>query len=251
MTVALIAAAFFLSAPSSSPTPIIMPPPSIFARPDRSMREVVFGFTYDESDEWTRDVIGSPPESQTALSGYSGTMTVDVMNSNADGDLRVAITEATDAVNGKKPFVYNMILRHDGRLVYVVAGSSDASDAPLELYLLLPYLATNRFGDHSLQSGSSWQEDTFLDFDAVGATYSVSSAANGLTDVHIVTTHPGSSHDATTIDERLEYEADLQVAKALDVYVSVLNNGVHGTDARLHYHFKLTSDTPDQSGAPR
>jgi len=251
MIVASIAAALSLfGPPAPQPSLAASPAPPMYA-PERAVREVVYAFTYDESDEWTREVFGSPPDSETQLSGYSGTLTVDESKPDADGDLHLTITEVTDAANGKKPFVYNAILSRAGKLDFGDASSTRQSDEPIELYLLLPYLATSRFGDHSLQSGSSWRDDTFLDFTGLDAAYTVSAAENGLATVHIVTKPAGDTTATTTLDENVSYDAGLGVAGALDVYASVLNNGAYGTDAHLHYHFKLASDTALQGGGLR
>lgn len=258
MIVASVAAAFLLFSPPNSPPPAAAPAPTNVAQPAKPDREVVFTFTYDESQAHTTDVIGSPPDTQTMLFGYSGTLTIDVLGSDTNGDLRLSIDETTDAPNNKKPIVREAILRSGGYIDFV-GGAPDqetyAPDTPeraIEVYLVLPYLATDRFGEHPLQRGSSWQDDTFLNFEDIGAKYSVTAMDKGIAMVDIASKTVGHSFGALTLEERLAYKADLRVASSLDVYASLLENGGdYPIDAHAHYHFKLASDTADRVSSPQ
>lgn len=246
MTVALVAAAFLLFAPPSATAPPSSP---------ASAREVVFSFTYDESQEITTNEIGQPPDTQRVLNGYSGSLTVDFLGTEAD-ELHISIAETTNAANNRKPIVREAFLRDGGHIYFIGAAptqdpnGTQTPESAIELYLLLPYLAPDWFGSHPLDAGSSWQSDKFGDFQNIGVKYTVSGVAKSVVTIDAASKPSGPSTGALSLEERFVYDRDSRLPTSLDAYAYLLENGIGAIDAHAHYHFKLASDTAAQVSKP-
>jgi len=256
MTVASIAAALSLFAPPAAPSPAAAATPAIYEQA-RPAREVVYQFTYDESQEQTTNEIGQPPDTQTMVSGYSGTLTIDILSVEAGDEVHLTIRETTDAANNKKAIVREAFLRNGGHIYFVGAeptqdpNEEQTPESAIELYLLLPYLAPDWPRGSPLDKGSSWKSDRFGDFRNIGVKYSVSAVAKDVVTIDAASTPNGPSPGAMTLEERLVYDRASLLPTSLDAYASLLQNSDESIDAHAHYHFKLASDTALQAGGLR
>jgi hypothetical protein len=231
----MIAVVFFATALSLFSAPAAEP--TATAPAGKPTREIVYSFTFDETQENTTEVFGSAPESDSVHASYAGTLTFDVMQAAPNGDLLVSITEATNAINNKKPITGEVVVRHSGNLDF----GGEIGD---ELSLLMPYLASGYFGDHLLQKGQTWQTDAEQDGVQLVSTFTVSNATEDAANIDVVMqTKRGYLIGTMTIDEKLAYRIKASVPSALDVMITRLTSGPSGVDAHSHYHFRLTSDS--------
>ena len=255
MIVVFLTVAVLLSSGVGSPPPVASAPAPAATAPAAQPREVVFQFTYDESQEQTTSEFGQPPDTQTMLSGYTGKVVVDFLGPPGDDVVHLSVTETSDAANNKRPIVRELFLRGGGHLYFVgpapvVDANTEQSPAEgIELFLLLPYLAPDWSGSHPLESGSSWQTDRFGDFQNIGAKYSVSGIAKGVASIEADSTAASPVPGALSLQVRVAYDTGAKLPISLDAYAYWLQGGEVGRDDHAHYHFKLVSDTA--AAAPR
>jgi hypothetical protein len=220
----VIAAAMLAFAPAQ---------PAAGAKPAPPLREIVYKFSYDSRTE-------TPPGASTIAGSFAGTMTLDVTQVGGDGTVRVTATVTGNELKVKKPVIADIIVRPDGGLI-VHNGEYDT-----EMMTLLPYLATNYFGDHELQEGASWKHIAKGDNVQTTTTYNVSHVTSTTATISSVSQARGSSvNGPMTLKSRLVYKASLLVPLSLDVVV------VHSGNGQTNYHFNRVSDTRDRAGSGR
>src|SRR5205807_9070940 len=157
----------------------------------------------------------------------------------------VSITFTTDAINNKKPITGQAIVRHDGTLDF---GGGQPSD---DLSLIMPYLATNYFGDRDLKKGAAWQTESEQNGVQIVSSFNVTGVTDDTADVGVVMqTEKGYLHGAMTVDEKLVYRTKRAVPKSLDVTIKRLyTQSEQGADVHSYFHFRLASDTADSAAA--
>jgi hypothetical protein len=248
MLAILLAAALRQADPAPSSSTASPPSPS-------PIREVVFKFSDDETNEYTTDQgsieyttdqldngLAAPPESQKATGGYSGTMTVDILQVDAtSGFLKAAVHEATDAENGKTPFDAVFIVHPDGALT-IVSGSYDA-----DMTGLMPYFATSYFADRLLQQGIQWESSSKFDKTPYTTTTTVVGVNGDDVSLKAVTKAPGGlGAGDLVVDTALVYDAPKLVPVTLDILATRRGSGDTSSAEQIsHYHFDRISDTLD------
>jgi hypothetical protein len=232
--------AALLAAIVLDPTPAA-PPPSQASQTATVLRELVYKFSYDNIEERTIEDFGVPPQSQMNRTGYSGTMTLDVMKVGQDGSILMAIAEMTNAENQKKPSIAQIVVHPDGSLI-------ETSGAPDQnMLILLPYFATSYFGDRTLQEGTTWQTSATNDKMVSSTAFNVSKVDGDVATVTAVQTQKGGSLTGSlTTRTTVAYKASLLVPISLNVQVSNDRTGMAATQtSRAIFNFERTSDTRD------
>ena len=220
------------------------------------MREVVYKFSDDERTEYSTDQsvngdvekstatngLAAPPQSQTTATGYSGTMTVDILQVDPSGYLKASIHETTDAANGARPFDATFIVRPDGQLV-TASGSPDA-----DMTGLMSYFATKYFGDHVLSQGEQWIDGSIIDKVEYDTTSTVTNVNGDDITIRKVMKVPGAANGSLYVDTMLVYNAAKLVPITLDIRSTHRGGGTTANAEQIsHYHFDRVSDTLDTS----
>ncbi len=249
MLAIFLAAALRQADPAPSSSAASSPSPS-------PVREVVFKFSDDETNEYTTDQgsieyttnqlsngLAAPPESQKGAGGYSGTMTVDILQvDGSSGFLKAAVHEATDAENGKAPFDAVFIVHPDGALT-IVSGSYDA-----DMTGLMAYFATSYFADRLLQQGIEWTSSAMFGKTAYTTTTTVVGVTGDEVSLKAVTKAPGGLGSGDLlVDTQLVYDAPKLVPVTLDILATRHGWGDTSSAEQIsHYHFDRISDTLDK-----
>ncbi len=216
------------------------------------LREVVFKFSYSEKSEYTSsegDALAAPPISEGLSGGYTGTLTVDVLQVDpSDGYIKVEARDATDAENGKKPNDATFVVHPDGALT-IVSGNYDS-----DMLTLLPYFGTQYFGPHDpLQQGMQWSDSSTYDIGnsqtiPVESTTSVASVSGDDAQIKVSTQTARVPNGSFSIDLSLLYNAAKLVPLSLDVRTTRRGFGDSSTgEHTTHFHFQRVSDTLDKS----
>lgn len=236
----VIAAAALALAPSAPASPAPTPAP---------LREIVFKYSYDRKVERSVAEFGAPNLNVGTTNAYAGTITVDVMEVDSANMILVSVTDAARVTNGDKPIVGQVVVVPDGSL-RIVGGDYDDT-----IETILPYMATNYFGDHPLQEGSEWIVlSPPSDKSQTTTKYTVSNVTADTATITSVTTAKGSDVAGTlSIETKVVYKASLLVPLSLDIVVirsgSTSSSGDPSTqDATTHYHFDRVSDSRDSAG---
>lgn len=234
MIAALLAATFL-----GSPAPTAAPAPS--SQAPTVLREVVYKFSYDNMEERTVEDFGAPPQSAMNTAGYSGTITVDVIQVDPDGSILAGVSEMTNAENQKKANTAQFVIHPDGALT-AAGGTYDR-----DMLILLPYFATSYFADHSLQEGSSWQTSATNDKVLSTTSFNVTKVDGDIATVSCVETDKGGSlNGSVTTRTTVAYKASLLVPISLNVQVSNDRTGMAATQSsRVIFNFDRVSDTRD------
>jgi hypothetical protein len=212
------------AAPAASPAPL---------------REVVYNISYDAHDRRTYTNYDGTDE-QSGFGGYSGKLTVDVMQASADG-LLVRVTEVLNAGNITKPVVGDVLVFSNGALK-VIDGEYDQN-----MTLLLPYFGQDCFVGNPLQQGNTWDEpSTTADNVALVTSYDVTSVDGDLATI-TSSTKPASSKSASFgVESKVVYKASLLVPISLNVVMRKSgSDSMSANDLRDTYHFDRISDTRD------
>jgi len=234
---------------------------STSTQPAAPMREIVYKFSENLTNEFTTDQapndsmnaggssetsgtgLAAPPESSRRTSGFNGTMTIDVLEVDADGYLKADVKEATDAENGTKPFEAVFIVRPDGNLVKVSGTEDDGMTS------LMSYFGTQYFADHDLMQGAQWTTD--MTYGKVEYQTSSSVTASSGTDATIKSTAKavkGLGNGSLTVQTSLVYRASKLVPLTLDVLQIRSGSGdTASSEQTSHFHFDRVSDTLDKS----
>jgi len=233
---------------------------STAAQPQASgpLREIVYKFSDNETTEYTTDQapgnqdsssgtvsstgtgLAAPPESSTKTTGFSGTMTVDVLQVDSSGYLKAEVKEMTDAENGKKPFDAVFIVRPDGQLV-----RASGSDDP-DMDDLMQYLGTSYFAGRVLQQGEQWTSTSVFDKTEYDTTTSVTGVNGDDVMLKAEMKAHGAMSTSNTVDTSIVYNAAKLVPVALDVLRIQQGSGdTSNAEETFHYHFDRVSDTLD------
>lgn len=231
---AIMLAAFLADASAPAPTSAPSAGP---------LREIVYKYSLDRMSEYTSGSYDSPAQSDTQNAGYSGTMTIDVVQVDAAaGILKVAVQDRTNALNDRGGTSGTLIIRPDGT-VLAVGGKYDQ-----DMTTILPYLATGYFAGHDLQQGAQWETDSTeggIDY----ATTTTVSNVNGSNATVTTETKAqrGVVNGSFAIVTKLVYEATKLVPISLDVQVRRNGSGdTAAAEQTTHYHFDRVSDTLDK-----
>jgi len=231
---AIILAAFLADATPPAPT----------AAPSAGpLREIVYKYSLDRKSEYTSGSYDSPAQSNTQNAGYSGTMTIDVVQVDAAaGILKVAVQDRTNALNDRGGTNGTLVIRADGT-VLAVDGKYDQ-----DMTTILPYLATGYFAGHDLQQGAQWVTYSTEDGIDYETTTTVSAVAgNDATVTTETKAQKGIVNGSFDILTKLVYEATKLVPISLDVQVRRNGSGdTAAADQSTHYHFDRVSDTLDK-----
>lgn len=245
MLAAFLVAGLLLDSPASSSS----------SQAPAPMREIVYKFSENLTAEYTTDQTSSgytttegsnglaaPPESSTRSSGFNGTMTVDILEVDADGFLKCDVKESTNAENGRAPFEAVFIVRPDGNLV-IVSGTQDEG-----MTSLVRYFGTQYFLNRTLASGQQWTDDTTYDKVEYQTTTDVTGTSGD--DVSMKSTAKavkGVGNGSLTIESSLVYRAAKLVPVSLDVIQIRQGSGdTSSAEQTAHFHFDRLSDTLDK-----
>jgi hypothetical protein len=235
MIAAVLAAAILLSPapPAASTTATQQTAP---------LREIVYKFSFDQTEERTIEDFGAPPQSSASSGGYSGTLTIDVLELAHDGSMLISVNEMTNATNQTKPNAAKVVVHPDGALT-ITEGTYDA-----DMLVLLPYLATAFFGDHQLQEGNAWETTATTDKLATTRSYHVEKVDGDTATISCAEVQKGPSvHGSVLIRSRIVYKAPLLVPVVLNVQLSNDRSGQAATQtSRTIFNFQRTSDTRDK-----
>lgn len=214
--------------------------------PAAPMREIVYKFSENLTNQYTTDQssgnLAVPPQSSTGTSGFSGTMTIDVLEVDENGYLKADVKEATDAQNGAKPFDAVFIVRPDGNLVKV-SGTDDAG-----MTSLVSFFGTKYFADQSLAQGEQWT--TYMTYGKI--EYETTTSVTGTTgdDVSMKSSAKavkGLGNGSLTVQTSLVYRASKLVPLTLDVLQIRTGSGdTSDAEQTTHFHFDRVSDTLDK-----
>lgn len=231
------------------------PAPSSPTQTQTPLREIVYKFSENLTTEYTTDQtstgytttqstngLAAPPESSTRTSGFSGTMTVDVLEVDSSGFLKADVKETTDAENGRAPFEAVFIVRPDGNLVKVSGSQDDGMTS------LVAYFGTQYFADRALSPGQQWTTDMTYGKVQYETTTSVTGTSGG--DVSMKSTAKavkGIGNGSLTLQTSLVYRAAKLVPVSLDVLELRQGSGdTSAAEQTAHYHFDRISDTLDK-----
>jgi hypothetical protein len=234
------------SADTSPPSP---------AQTTAPLREIVFKYSDNETIEYTTDQetngyttdeshggLAAPPESSRSSSGYSGRMTIDILQVDpTSGYLKAAVHETADAENGRAPFDAVFIVHPDGSLINV-SGSYDA-----DMTNLMPYFGATYFDDHPLQQGTQWVDGSTFNKTQYETTTTVTGVEGDdvslRSDTKVV---HGLMNGSLSTVTTLTYDAPKLVPITLDVLSTRIGSGdTSNAEQVSHYHFDRLSDTLD------
>ncbi|HEY7995113.1 MAG TPA: hypothetical protein VID24_12950 [Candidatus Eremiobacteraceae bacterium] len=219
------------------------------------LREIVYKFSEDLTTEYTTDQtstgytttqstngLAAPPESSTHTSGFSGKLTVDVLEVDPDGFLKADVKETTDAENGRVPFEAVFIVRPDGNLVKV-SGTQDAG-----MTSLIAYFGTQYFADRKLAPGQQWTTEMAYGKVQYETTTSVTRTSGD--DVSMKSTAKavkGVGNGSLTVQASIVYRASKLVPVSLDVLQLRQGSGdTSAAEQTAHFHFDRVSDSLDK-----
>lgn len=227
------------------------PTASATAAPATPLREIVYKYSLNTTGTTTAQSFDQGTDTATSVGGYSGSMTIDVMQVDpSDGYLLTRVSDRTNALNDRTPTEADIIVHADGTLV-VTDGKVDE-----DMATIVPYLGTKYFGDNALQQGNQWTADLTSDGIAYTTTTTVSNVAGDLATISLVTqAAKGVMNGAFKIETKVGYEATKLVPVYLDEVMtreggSVSGGGGSGFSAEgtstVHYRFDRVSDTLDK-----
>ncbi len=215
------------------------------------LREIVFKYSYSRKVERSVEEFGSPDLNVGNTNGYAGKLTVDVMQVDSASMILVAVTDAvTGTVNATKPLVGDVVISPSGD-VKIVGGDYDET-----MTTILPYLATNYFGDHQLQEGATWKLISLAaDKTKTTTTFNVSNvSADTATITSTTQSSGGDSSGTSSMEMKVVYKAALLVPLSLDIYITSSGDTTtagraSNQNATTHYHFDRVSDSRDKAGS--
>lgn len=236
----LFACAAALAVSAADPAATAVPQPAAAAQP---MREIVYKFSDSKISEYTSDEnFGGPPASDTnGTGGYYGTITVDVLQVDGSGFMKVGLHEQTDAENGQKPFDAVFVVGPDGSLRNV-SGSYDE-----DMTDLLAYFGTSYFGDNQLALGNAWQTSSTVDQLQLVTNTSVTAVNGDDATIHSSTTaKAGVMRGSYDVESTIVYRAPKLVPISLDILITRRGSGdTSGAVQKTHERFDRVSDTLD------
>lgn len=219
----------------------VVPQPATTSPSPTPLREVVYKFSYDESeDSYLRFVDGSTSHIKDSIDSYSGSATVDVTSVGEDGSIRVTTSETFEPKSNMTATADDIVVHPDGSL-QIVRGPADQ-----EMITLLPYFASKYFGSHDLQQGNTWQTGSTVDKDKSTTTDSVVAVSGDTATITIQTTDSGVLNENFIIQSTVDYNAPLLVPTALDTVVTTIGRGTAVHAMHYHFHFIRISDTHDK-----
>jgi hypothetical protein len=238
-------AALFATALALSNGAVPSAPSTATPQPAGPLREVVYKYSYDKYTSRQYEDFGIPPSVDQRLSGYSGTMTVDVTAVGADGSIKLNVTESSaNAQNLKKPLVADIIVHPDGGLLISGGNYDDVMET------LAPYFGTSYFGDRTFQEGETWEQDSSDNNVPYVTNFTIKKMDGDTATVYSVTKpKQGKVSGTFTIEITVVYKASLLVPLSLDMVIMSTGSLTDSTaSAHTRYSFQRVSDTKD-SGA--
>jgi len=238
---------FFDPQPAQSAAPV----------PSAPMRVVVYKFSDSETTDYTTDQGGAqyttnesqgglaaPPQSSTSKSGYSGTMTVDILQVDASGFIKADVHELTDAINQKGEAVSTFVVRPDGTLIVVSATYDN------DMTTLMPYFGSSYYAGVQLAQGSTWINDSTADSMQLETTSTVTNVnGNYVTIQSIQKAKQALMNGSFKVETKIVYDAPKLVPISVDVLVTRNGSGTTANAVqRTHYRFDRVSDTLDPAG---
>jgi hypothetical protein len=207
------------------------------------LREIVYKYSLDVTGSSTAQSYEQGVDSATAVGGYNGSMTVDVLQVDpSDGSLLAHVRDKTNALNYRAPTEADIVIHPDGTLV-VTNGKVDE-----DMATILPYLGTKFFGDNALQQGNQWSTYSTSDGIDYKTTDTVSNVSGDVATLSVVTkADKGVMNGSFEIEGKVGYEAAKLVPISLDVFMTRQESGLseEGTHT-IHYRFDRVSDTLDK-----
>jgi len=219
------------------------PAPAASPAADAPLREIVYKYSLDVTGSTTIQSYDQAVDSATAVGGYHGSMTIDVVQVDpSNGYLKAHVKDSTTALNYRAPTEEDIIIHPDGELI-VTAGKVDE-----DMATIVPYLATKYFGDNTLQQGNQWSTYSTSDGIDYKTTTTVSSVSGDVATISLETkAEKGVMNGAFEIEGKVGYEASKLVPLSLDVIMTRQASGVSDEGSHtVHYHFDRVSDTLDK-----
>jgi len=214
------------------------------------LREIVFKYSYSRKVERSVEQFGAPDLNVGGTNGFAGKVTVDVMQVDAANLILVAATDAVSGtVNMTKPVVGNVVINPSGDLKFV-GGEYDEA-----MTTILPFLATDYFGDHPLQEGATWKLISIAaDKTKTTTTFNVSNVGADTATVSSTTQSSGGAGGTSSMEMKVAYKAALLVPLSLDIFITSAGDTTtagraSNETATTHYHFDRISDTRDKAGS--
>lgn len=222
--------------------------PDSGAQTSTPLREIVYRFSFERKVESSVEQFGAPDVNVGLGGGLSGKMTVDVMQVDDSGTMRLNVTtDFLNAVNAPKPLKCDVVIRSDGSMRIVSGDEPDDITATL-----LPYFGTAFFADHPLQEGSTWKVlSPAGDSGQLSTTFNVSNVSADSATITSTGKMSGTSSPGTlSVETKLVYKATLLVPVSLDILITRSATSMSGgtttpRTATTHYHFDRLSDSRD------
>jgi len=237
------AVSLVMNATDPAATPSAAPAtPASQAAAAKPLREISYKFSDNRTSEYTsNENFGAPPASDTSVGGYSGMLTIDVLQVDGSGYIKAEAHEQTDAENGKAPFDAVFVIDPDGTL-RVVSGTYDQ-----DMTSLLTYFGSSFFGDNQLAQGNTWQTASTVDSLQLITTTTVTAVSGNDATIHSSTTAAaGVMRGSYDVETTVVYRAPKLVPISLDIVITRRASGdTNGNVQKTHFRFDRVSDTLD------